>query len=193
MTDPDHERAQDKCPKCGNRSDEYWPWCSPTGPDWGKCSQCGAPSFPREAFDQLAHPASVEGDEEAARADVKAAYEWVWADEERAVVRHEDDEGHERETTCLGKVTDAFIAGIAHGREQGEAERAELRDGYETVHLAHADAVQAKHDALAEVTRLLRAALADMLKWDSSVLPTPLYVVKAARALLSSTQEPDDD
>lgn len=50
---PNHDEKQDQCPKCGNRSDEYWPWCSPTGPDWGHCLKCQAPSLPRIAFDGL--------------------------------------------------------------------------------------------------------------------------------------------
>lgn len=37
--------------------------------------------------------------------------------------------------------------------------------------------VEAERDAALE-------ALAEMVKWDSAVLPTPLYVVNAARALL---------
>jgi len=52
-----HEIKQDKCPECGLRSDMNWPWCSPTGPRWGKClngpEECDGRSFARVAFDEL--------------------------------------------------------------------------------------------------------------------------------------------
>jgi len=48
----DHEAKQDACPRCGHKSDYHWPWCSPTGPGWGQCLECGAKSLTRLKLDQ---------------------------------------------------------------------------------------------------------------------------------------------
>jgi len=53
---PIHDIEQNKCPKCGLKSDMNWPWCNPTGPRWGMClnePECDGKSNARLAFEEL--------------------------------------------------------------------------------------------------------------------------------------------